>query len=164
MIKVLFVCTGNICRSPMAEGMFRQAVRDAGLEKQVQIDSAGTHSAHIGDPPDQRAQQASRKRGVDISGLRGRQVADRDFSEYDYILVMDSANYNHLTRRAPEQFHGKIQRLLSFSRKYPNLDVPDPYYGGAQGFDENLDMIQDAIQNLVREINGQNGLAIRRVG
>jgi protein-tyrosine phosphatase len=91
-------------------------------------------------------------------------VADRDFSEYDYILVMDSANYNHLTRRAPEQFHGKIQRLLSFSRKYPNLDVPDPYYGGTQGFDENLDMIQDAIQNLVREINGQNGLAIRRVG
>jgi protein-tyrosine phosphatase len=145
----------------MAEGMFRHAIKAAGLDKQVHIDSAGTHDFHEGSAPDARAQQASRNRGVDISGLRGRQVTDRDFAEYDYILVMDSANHNNLIRRAPVQHQHKIRRLLSFSRKYPNLDVPDPYYGGTQGFEENLDMIQDAVQNLVREIGGQGGQAIR---
>lgn len=136
----------------MAEGMFRHAIKAAGLDTQVQIDSAGTHSYHVGSPPDVRAQEASKKRGVDISGQRSRLVSDKDFSEYDYILVMDGANHNNLIRRAPTQHHNKIRRLLSFSRKYPNLDVPDPYYGGTQGFEENLDMIHDAVQNLVREI------------
>ena len=160
MIKVLFVCMGNICRSPMAEGMFRHAIKAAGLDTQVQIDSAGTHSYHIGSPPDVRAQQASQKRGVDISGQRSRLVSDKDFAEYDYILVMDGANHNNLTGRAPAEHHHKIRRLLSFSRKYPNLDVPDPYYGGTQGFEENLDMIQDAVRNLVREIGEwTNGVA-----
>lgn len=139
----------------MAEGMFRHAIKAAGLEKRVQIDSAGTHSYHIGSPPDARAQQASKKRGVDISRLRSRLVTDKDFAEYDYILVMDGVNHANLIRRAPPQHHFKIRRLLSFSRKYPNLDVPDPYYGGTQGFEENLDMIQDAIHHLVREIDGK---------
>ena len=152
MIKVLFVCMGNICRSPMAEGLFRHAIKAADLETQVHIDSAGTHSYHIGSPPDARAQQASKKRGVDISDLRSRLVTDKDFAHYDYILVMDGANHNNLTGRAPAEHHYKIRRLLSFSRKYPNLDVPDPYYGGTQGFEANLDMIQDAVRNLVREI------------
>lgn len=153
MTKVLFVCMGNICRSPMAEGLFRHAIKEGGLEGQVEIDSAGTHSYHVGSPPDPRAQQAIQKRGVDISGQRSRLVAERDFAEYDYILVMDGANHAHLIRRAPPEHHDKIRRLLSFSRKYPNLDVPDPYYGGVDGFEENLDMIQDAVQNLVREIS-----------
>ena len=161
MTKVLFVCMGNICRSPMAEGLFRHAVKEAGLEQNVQIDSAGTHSYHIGSPPDARAQQASQKRGVDITSQRSRLVCDQDFAEYDYILVMDCANHNNLIRRASTQHHHKIRRLLSFSRKYPNLDVPDPYYGGPQGFEENLDMIQDAVQHLVREISGNEGRAIR---
>ena len=147
----------------MAEGLFRHAVKAAGLEKQVQIDSAGTHSYHIGSPPDARAQQASKKRGVDISGQRSRLVSDKDFADYDYILVMDGANHNNLIRRAPTQHQNKIRRLLSFSRKYPNLDVPDPYYGGTHGFEENLDMIQDAVHHLVLEISGNAGRVIRSV-
>lgn len=153
MIKVLFVCMGNICRSPMAEGMFRHAIKEAGLEHLVHIDSAGTHSYHVGSPPDTRAQQAIRKRGIDISGQRSRKVTERDLAEYDYILVMDGANHANLIRRASATHHSKIRRLLSFSKKYPNLDVPDPYYGGAEGFEENLDMIHDAVQHLVREIS-----------
>lgn len=154
MTKVLMVCMGNICRSPMAEGMLRKAVQAAGLTNEITIDSAGTHSYHVGDPPDPRAQQAARQRGADISGLRGRKVADSDFETFDYILVMDGDNHRQLIERASAQHHGKIRRLLSFSRKYPNLDVVDPYYGGPQGFEENLDMIEDAVQGLIRDING----------
>lgn len=152
MINVLFVCMGNICRSPMAEGIFRREVAKAGLLDKVHIDSAGTHSYHVGSKPDQRAQNAASKRGANISGLRGRQVADVDFEKFDYILVMDSVNLNNLKRRAPARWHEKFRLLLSFSRKYPNLDVPDPYYGGISGFEENLDMIEDAVQGLIREI------------
>jgi protein-tyrosine phosphatase len=147
----------------MAEGVFRKAVEEAGLASRIVADSAGTHSYHVGEPPDQRAQQAVRRRGADISGLRGRQVSDRDFVEFDYILVMDGANYNHLIRRAPAHHHGKIRRLLAFSRKFPNLDVMDPYYGGPEGFEENLDMIEDAVEGLLREIAGEPHEVLRRL-
>jgi len=161
MTKVLFVCMGNICRSPMAEGMFRKAINEAGLDRHVAADSAGTHAYHVGDAPDLRAQQAVRRRGADISQLRGRKVADEDFDAFDYILVMDGDNYSKLIERAPAHHHGKIRRLLSFSRKYPNLDVVDPYYGGPQGFEENLDMIEDAVQGLIREITGDSQVKMR---
>ncbi|MFP5417540.1 MAG: low molecular weight protein-tyrosine-phosphatase [Gammaproteobacteria bacterium] len=150
--KVLMVCMGNICRSPMAEGMLRRAVQEAGLAQRIEVDSAGTHAYHIGSPPDPRAQQAISRRGVDISGLRGRKVADSDFDAFDYILVMDGENYARLIKRAPVHHRGKVRRLMEFSRKYPNLDVVDPYYGNPQGFEENLDMIEDAVQGLLREI------------
>jgi protein-tyrosine phosphatase len=161
MTKVLFVCMGNICRSPMAEGMFRRAVQNAGMEREVTTDSAGTHAYHVGDTPDPRAQEAVRRRGADISQLRGRKVADTDFEVFDYILVMDGDNYSKLIERAPARHHGKIRRLLSFSRKYPNLDVVDPYYGGAQGFEENLDMIEDAIQGLIKDISAEASVSAR---
>ncbi len=163
MTKVLFVCMGNICRSPMAEGIFRKAIQQAGLDSRIIADSAGTHNYHVGEPPDPRAQQAVRRRGADISNLRGRQVSDRDFVEFDYILVMDGANYNHLIRRAPAPHHDKIRRLLSFSRKFPNLDVMDPYYGGTEGFEENLDMIEDAVDGLLQEIAGVPRDEMRRI-
>ncbi len=133
----------------MAEGIFRREIAKAGLQDRVTIDSAGTHSYHIGEPPDVRAQSAIGRRGVDISGLRGRQVADADFDGFDYILAMDDSNLAILRRNAPAHAHEKIRLLLSYSRKYPNQEVPDPYYGGAKGFDENLDMIEDAVAGLI---------------
>jgi len=145
----------------MAEGMLRKALQEAGLDRHVEVDSAGTHAYHVGSSPDPRAQQAISRRGADISRLRGRKVVDEDFERFDYILVMDGDNYSKLVERAPAHYHDKIRRLLSFSRKYPNLDVVDPYYGGAQGFEENLDMIEDAVQGLIREISGDNQVKMR---
>ena len=164
MVKVLFVCMGNICRSPMAEGVFHKLVQEAGLEDQVTIDSAGTHSYHIGDAPDQRAQAILRGQGIDISGLRGRQVGDTDFKQFDYIVAMDTANLNNLKRRAPFDYQDKIRLMLSYSRKFPNLDVPDPYFGGAEGFDEVLKMVEDAGQGLLKEIQGELAGSKQRTG
>jgi low molecular weight protein-tyrosine phosphatase len=152
VVKILFVCMGNICRSPMAEGVFHKLVKDAGLEHNISIDSAGTHSYHVGDSPDQRAQATLRAKGIDISGLRGRQVADVDFEKFDYIVAMDSSNLNNLKRRAAARHHNKIRLMLSYSRKFPNLDVPDPYYGGTDGFNEVLKMVEDGGLGLLKEV------------
>ncbi len=151
-ISVLFVCMGNICRSPIAEGVFAKTVQEAGASAQILIDSAGTHDYHVGDAPDLRAQRTALCYGCDISALRGRQVQDSDFERFDYILAMDSQNLNNLIRRANIRHHPKIRLLLSFSRRFPNLDVPDPYYGGQQGFDQTLDMVTDAAQGLLKSI------------
>ena len=155
--SVLFVCTGNICRSPMAQGAFAKAIQSAGMDAQILIDSAGTHDYHVGDAPDLRAQRTVLSRGYDISALRGRQVQDSDFDRFDYILAMDSQNLNNLTRRANVRHHHKIRLLLSFSRRFPNLDVPDPYYGGQPGFDLTLEMVEDAAQGLLKAIQNRQG-------
>jgi len=162
MTKVLFVCMGNICRSPMAEGMFRKAVQDAGLNRDVEADSAGTHAYHIGSAPDPRARQAVRQRGVDISGLRGRKVADDDFERFDYILVMDGDNYNRLNPSVHRRnTTGKIRRLLSFSRKYPNLDVVRPVLRRRTGLRGKPRHDRRRVQGLIREITGDSEVKMR---
>ena len=150
--SVLMVCMGNICRSPTAEGVFRQRLHEAGLEHAVRLDSAGTHSYHIGRSPDPRASQAAAQRGYDLSDLVGRQVGPRDFEEFDLILAMDQDNLANLRRLCPRGQEHKLRLFLSFSSRYAGLEVPDPYYGGAQGFDRVLDMVEDAAEGLLAEI------------
>jgi protein-tyrosine phosphatase len=155
MPRVLFVCMGNICRSPTAEGVFRKLVIEAGLEQQIEIDSAGTHAYHVGEPPDARAQEAARRRGIDISGLRGRRATRADFERFDYVLVMDEENYDNLLDICPPEHEQKLQLFLEYAPQRPEREVPDPYFGGAAGFDRVLDMIEEAAQGLLDHIKRQ---------
>lgn len=152
MIKVLFVCMGNICRSPTAEGVFRHQVAAAGLSDRIVIDSAGTHDYHIGEPPDRRSQKAALRRSYDLSGLRGRLVGPVDFHEFDYILAMDRKNLANLQQICPAQHLHKLNLFMEFSRKFVQREVPDPYYGGEQGFENVLDMAEDAASGLLAAI------------
>lgn len=152
MVKVLFVCLGNICRSPTAEGVFRRLLLEHGLAERVDVASAGTHAYHVGEPPDPRAQRAAARRGVDLSTKRGRQTAASDFHEYDYVLAMDRENYEHLTAKCPVVLRHKIRLFMEFAPGYGEPDVPDPYFGGTAGFDRVLDMIEDAASGLLAEI------------
>ncbi|HEX5364753.1 MAG TPA: low molecular weight protein-tyrosine-phosphatase [Gallionella sp.] len=148
-IAVLFVCMGNICRSPTAEAVFRQYVENAGLSEKIEIDSAGTHDYHIGAPPDLRTQQAAQQRGYDMSNLRGRQVEAGDFDRFDYVLAMDQANLAILQRLAGQ---GEPELFLDYARHHAEREVPDPYYGGADGFERVLDMVEDAAEGLLQHI------------
>ncbi|HCJ51801.1 MAG TPA: phosphotyrosine protein phosphatase [Gallionella sp.] len=150
--SVLFVCMGNICRSPTAEAVFRHYVENAELSASIQIDSAGTHDYHIGHAPDARAQQAAQQRGYDMSNLRGRQVDSLDFERFDYILAMDKANLAILQYLAPRGCKKQVGLFLDYARHYRVREVPDPYYGGAQGFELVLDMVEDAAQGLLQHI------------
>ena len=152
MIKVLFVCLGNICRSPTAEGVFRKLVEEQGLLDQIKIDSAGTHAYHVGSAPDSRAQEAARRRGIDMSSLVGRRVDDGDFYIFDYILAMDESNEYHLREIAPPEEIYRIRRFLEFAPERTEREVPDPYYGGDKGFENVLDLIEDASEGLIAEI------------
>lgn len=153
--SILLVCMGNICRSPTAEGVLRDKAAAAGLADHLHIDSAGTHDYHVGSPPDPRASQAAMGRGYDLSRLRGRQVADADFERFDYILAMDRDNLSILLKRCPKQLQHKVRLFLSFSRRFPNLNVPDPYYGGPKGFEQVLDMVEDGVAGLLQEVSQQ---------
>ncbi|MHB1205170.1 MAG: low molecular weight protein-tyrosine-phosphatase [Rhodospirillaceae bacterium] len=143
-MKILFVCTGNICRSPTAEGVFRHMVEDAGLGNAVTVDSAGTHGYHIGDPPDPRSTAAAAQRGFDLSALRARKVTTADFHDFDLILAMDQGHYAHLAALQPNGARAEVKLFLDFHPEPRAKDVPDPYYGGPEGFNTVLDMIEKA--------------------
>lgn len=151
-VRVLFVCMGNICRSPTAEGVFQRKIQSVGLLDRIAIDSAGTHDYHVGRAPDRRAQHAAQQRGYDLSSLRGRQVAVQDFHEFDYVLAMDQENLANLLRICPPQQKHKLRLFMEFSRNFSAREVPDPYYGGEQGFEQVLDMVEDAAEGLLETI------------
>ena len=157
MIKVLFVCMGNICRSPTAEGVFRQVVKDASLSDQINTDSAGTHAYHIGSQPDHRAQSAALNRGIDLSSIRGRKVDNRDFEKFDYILAMDNSNHTDLQVVAYGS-DDNLHMFLKFAKNFSESDVPDPYYGGDQGFEHVLDLIEDASRGLLAHIREKHSI------
>jgi protein-tyrosine phosphatase len=151
-VKVLFVCMGNICRSPTAEGVFRSIVERQGLEKFLVIDSAGTTGFHAGEAPDKRAQAAAKRRGYDLSSIRARSVHPSDFNSFDYILAMDKENLKNLKAVMPSNSRAKVQLFLNYAEHTHIREVPDPYYGGADGFESVLDLIEDASHGLLKEI------------
>jgi protein-tyrosine phosphatase len=153
-MRVLFVCLGNICRSPTAEGVLRHKLREAGLADHIEVASAGTGDWHVGKAPDKRSQAAARLRGYDLSAQRAQQVSRADFASYDLILAMDNSNLRHLKALQPAK--GKAELDL-FLRRYqsPVDEVPDPYYDGDQGFEQVLDLIEHASDRLVIELKGR---------
>lgn len=151
-VNVLFVCLGNICRSPTADGIFRERVASAGLQQQIGVDSAGTGDWHVGRAPDSRTIAAAARRGYDLSPLRARQVGEADFHEFDYVLAMDKSNLSHLRRLAPTNYAGHLGLLLDFVPHVGLREVPDPYYGGAQGFEQVLDLVELAADELLNHI------------
>jgi protein-tyrosine phosphatase len=159
-VRVLFVCLGNICRSPTAEGVMRALVREAGLQERIELDSAGTGGWHVGESPDARATDAAGRRGIVLEGA-ARKVRPRDFEEFDLILAMDTSNLRDLQRMAPdEQARGKVRLLREWGRAGSqsdgDLDVPDPYYGGPGGFDEVLDLVQASCVSLLQQLREQD--------
>jgi len=150
--RVLFVCMGNICRSPTAEAVFRHQVETAGLASRIECDSAGTHDVHLGNAPDGRARAIALKRGYYMSRLRGRQVAEQDFERFDLILAMDRQNLDVLTSRCPPERCDRLRLLMEFARRHAVLEVPDPYYGNVRGFELVLDMIEDACTELLAHV------------
>jgi len=153
-VRLLFVCLGNICRSPTAEGVMRHVVAEAGMEEEVTLDSAGTGSWHVGSAPDARARAAASGRGVELSG-EARQVRPQDFEDFDLILAMDRANLRDLRALAPDEDEGKIRLLREFDPAGgggADLDVPDPYYGAGGSFEEVFDLVDAACRGLLEEI------------
>lgn len=148
-VRILFVCMGNICRSPTAEGVFRAEVAKAGLSDAIRTDSAGTHDYHIGEPPDPRSVKAAAARGVDISDLRARQVTRVDFSSFDYVLAMDAQNHQALMRLCKADAQGCVKMFLDFAPETRTREVPDPYYGGPDGFEHVLDLCEAASKGLL---------------
>jgi protein-tyrosine phosphatase len=151
-VSVLFVCLGNICRSPTAEGVFRKLIADAGLDGQVRVDSAGTAGYHEGAPPDARAMAAASARGFDLAGIRARRVAAADFEEFDLILAMDEDNLVDLQQVAPEGARARIMLLLDYAPGNNGRAVPDPYYGGRNGFERVLDLVTEACRGLLEDL------------
>ena len=150
--RILFVCMGNICRSPTAEGVFRKLVQERAPHLQVEIDSAGTHAYHVGEPPDRRAIAAAARRGIDLSGLRARIVDEADFEGFDLLVAMDQLNREVLLDRSPDEYRERIRLMLEFAPTTDVEDVPDPYYGGPVGFEHVLDLVEEASKGLLDEL------------
>jgi protein-tyrosine phosphatase len=159
-IKVLFVCMGNICRSPTAEGVFTKLVTDKNLTSLFTIDSAGTHAYHVGNPPDYRAQQAARGRGVELQHLRARKVHSSDFEYFDYVLVMDDENYAIVINDCPPEHKDKVKYFLDYAPHLGEREVPDPYYGEKLGFERVLDMVEDASHGFLEALQKSGKLAL----
>ncbi|NYE60420.1 protein-tyrosine phosphatase [Duganella sp. 1224] len=152
-VSVLFVCMGNICRSPTAEGVFRRRVAAAGLSGRFVIDSAGTHGYHVGEPPDQRSMEYASRRGYDLSAQRSRKVTALDFEDFDHLLAMDHDNLALLRAACPPQHRHKLGLMMAHATRSAADVVPDPYYGGSQGFDLVLDYLEDAADGLLATLN-----------
>jgi protein-tyrosine phosphatase len=152
MTRVLFVCLGNICRSPTAEAVVRELARRHAQGLDLEVDSAGTHGYHAGDAPDERAIAAARRRGIDMSGLRARVVEASDFDRFDLVLAMDQAVHERLARMAPRAHAARLRLFLEFAPQLGRRDVPDPYYGGATGFEEVLDLVEEGARGLLEAL------------
>ncbi|MEO8411964.1 MAG: low molecular weight protein-tyrosine-phosphatase [Propionivibrio sp.] len=159
MIRILFVCMGNICRSPTAEGVFRQKLRDTGLGEEVEVASAGTHGYHIGEAPDLRTQRAAVQRGYDLSGIRARKIAAQDLEYFDMVLAMDRSSLESLRLMCPAELTERLGLFMDSSANFDDEEVPDPYYGLGQGFDLVLDMVEDAISGLIEKIRQRSAVA-----
>jgi protein-tyrosine phosphatase len=158
MISVLFVCMGNICRSPTAQGVFEQLLVNNDLAAVINADSAGTHAYHIGEKPDERASAAALKRGVNLSSQKARRIRPDDFHEFNYIIAMDRSNYEDLASNCPPEHESKLLLLMDFAPDIEVNEVPDPYYGGATGFERVLDLIEQASAGLLAHIRQQHKL------
>lgn len=155
-ISVLFVCLGNICRSPTAEGVFRKKVADAGLTEQIFIDSAGTSAYHVGEPADQRSSQVAKEFGYDLSAIRSRKLVAEDGEKFDLIIAMDKANLNDMESLISSAYHDKLKLFLAdYGSDNSTDEVPDPYYGGSQGFVNVVRLIEDASDALLAELEPQ---------
>ena len=156
-VKVLFVCMGNICRSPTAHGVFQSLVDAESLGEKISIDSAGLHSFHAGNPPDLRSQATARAHGVDLSDLSARQFSPADFMDFDFLLAMDQSNYSGMQRLQPVSPRGQLFMMLEYANKYDQVEIPDPYYGD-DGFELVYDMVADACTGLLQTIRQQNNI------
>ena len=160
--RLLFVCLGNICRSPMVEGVFRRIADEEGVADRFEIDSAGMGDWHIGQAPDTRAQAAALNRGMDISAQSARQVTQADFDRFDLLLAMDGSNFAELTQLAPKSARHKVRRFLDYAPHLSTQDVPDPFYGVSEGFDHALDLIEEAARGLLAELLGAEARRAKR--
>lgn len=155
-INVLFVCMGNICRSPTAHGIFEALVAAQGMGQQIFVDSAATHDYHIGNPPDRRSQEAASLRGVDLSSQRARQIEPVDFERFQYVIVMDEHNLQRVRSLRQAQNDQQLQLFMRFASRWNEREVPDPYYGGEHGFERVLDMVEDAAEGLLAHLKQQH--------
>ena len=151
-LRVLMICTGNICRSPTAEGVLRHLAQKSGWGRRLEVDSAGTTNYHVGEPPDRRSQVHALRRGYDLSGQRARQVDDADFRRFDWILAMDRGHLLELREQGPVLVHDRIRLLLDFAPGLEGRDVPDPYYGGEGGFEQVLDLVEEGCRGFLAEM------------